>query len=583
MNKRLIILCSILIVVVIIAIFKQMTDFVYVSPRVNTSVFPYLANTIKPLDKALNSALEISNKEYGGMKYIYKNAYGSGFIIGNTIPNDLDYSVGVNLGKYKYDGKNADEIANDLFNKISLFQALLSSNIASDKNSDLYCEYSAFDSIFTMGTKRKNFVKDVTSSIDNVLANKEYVKYFTKFYGENTSLMFPFVLKSNEILIEDFPPVILYSDKIEYSKQKADDSYLRELTIVFDYSFTLEDVRSKQVKEVELVAESFNGQRMQLSRRFFVPIVFIGEESAKYLRNLDYLNNDDEYVYYRLYNYGRHLQEIQNLNSTKERPIKLLKRILQCLDLIYPVLDENTRDDIFNTVTSLLNSQEVYLLNNYSTAVSNLFEILNKPGIFFKAKNDYKLIQLLSVIDNSAKEMHERKMLSDKDYKKLNSIHKKLVYIIYNTNKPEDIKKNSELILQLQKEINSVEISAFGNLFKTQKDLFNYTKIFNDVYKNAGFHKVDLYWLNKNTLGVEKDSFTSKIPEKDLHRMALENRLVDVNYKFIDVNKIDPYRVRYSVWVRYNPTALEDENYQNLKRILLEDKKNFKIKKAFIF
>ena len=583
MSKRLIILCSIFIVVVFIAVFKQMTEFVYVSPRVNTSVLPYLTEVIKPLDKALNFSLKISNNEYDGMKYIYKNAYGSGFIIGNTIPNDLDYSVGVNLGKYKYDGTNADEIANDLFNKISLFQAVFSSNIASEKNSDLYCEFSAFDSIFTMGAKRKNFVKDVTSSIDNVLDDKEYVKYFTKYYDENSTFMFPFVLKSNEILIEDFPPVILYSDKIKYSKQKADDAFLRELTIVFDYSFTLEDVRSEQVKEVELVAESFNGQRMQLSRRFFVPIVFIGEESAKYLRNLDYLNNDDEYVYYRLYNYGRHLQEIQNLNSTKERPIKLLKRILQCLDLIYPVLDANTRDDIFNTVTLLLNSKEVYLLNNYSTAVSNLFEIINKPSVFFKAKNDYKLIQLLSVIDNSAKEMHEREMLSDKDYKKLNSIHKKLVYIIYNTNKPEDIKKNMELIIQLQADINLVENEVLGKFFENEKELLNYTKIFNDVYKNAGFHKVDLYWLNKNTLGVEKDSFTSKIQENELHRMALENGLINVNYKFVDVNKIDPYRVRYSVWVRYNPTALEDENYQNLKRILLEDKKNFKIKKAFIF
>ena len=583
MNKRLIVLIAIFILLISAVLFKNSVEFVYVSPRVNTLVFPYLADIIKPLDKALDSALAISNKEYGGMKYIYKNAYGSGFIIGNPIPNDLDYSVGVNLGKYKYDGMNADKIANDLFNKISLFQALLSSNIASNKNSDFYCEFSAFDSIFTMGVKRKIFVKDVTSSINNVLAGKEYVKYFTKYYDEDSTFMFPFVLKSNEILIEDFPPVILYSDKIKYSKQKADDAFLRELTIVFDYSFTLEDVRGKQVKEVELVAESFNGQRMQLSRRFFVPIVFVGEESAKYLRNLDYLNNDDEYVYYRLYNFGRHLQEIQNLNSTKERPIKLLKRILQCLDLIYPVLDENTRDDIFNTVTSLLNSKEVYLLNNYSTAVSNLFEIINKPGIFFKAKNDYKLMQLLSVIDNSAKEMHESKILSDKDYNKLNSIHKKLRYIIYNTNKLEDLKKNSELILQLQTDINSVENVVFANLFKTQKDLFNYTKIFNDVYRNAGFHKVNLYWLNKNTLGVEKDSFTSKIPEKDLHRMALENRLVDVNYKFIDVNKIDPYRVRYSVWVRYNPTDVENKNYQNLKNILLKDKKNFKIKRSVIF
>lgn len=583
MNKRLIVLISLLILLILIALFKKTTEFVYVSPRVNTSVFPYLTDIIKPLDKALNSALQIANKEYGGMNYIYKNAYGSGFIIGNQIPNDLDYSVGVNLGTYKYDGTNANEIANELFNKISLFQAQFSGCLASRNFSNFYSEFSAFDSIFNMGAKRKKFVNDVTSSIDYVIADKEYIKYFTKFYDEDSTFMFPFVLKSNEILIEDFPPVILFSEKIKYSEPKSDDLFLRELTIVFDYSFTLEDVKSKEIKKIELVAESFNGQRMQLSRRFFVPIVFIGEESAKYLRNLDYLNNNDEYVYYRLYNYGRHLQEIQNLNSTEEKPVKLLKRVLQCLDLIYPVLEPAVKDKIYNSVTTLLNSRDIYLLNNYSTAVSNLFVITNMPDVFFRAKNEQKLLQLLSVIDNSAKEMHERKILSDDDYKKLSFIHKRFITIIYNANTSDDIKNNMEVISQMMLDIQFIENNAFKKVFENQKDFSFYQKTFNDVYKNAGFHKVDLYWLDKNTLGVVKDSFTSAIPENELHRMALENKLVDVNYKFVDLNKIDLYRVRYSVWVRYNSTDKENENYQKLKNLLLEDKKNFKIKRAFIF
>ena len=131
-------------------------------------------------------------------------------------------------------------------------------------------------------------------------------------------------------------------------------------------------------------------------------------------------------------------------------------------------------------------------------------------------------------------------------------------------------------------DIELIEGIAYKKIFEDQKDLLFYLKTFNDIYENAGFHKIDLYWLDKNTLGVKKDSFTSKIPENELHRMALENRLIDVEYKFVDPSKINLYRVRYSVWVRYNSTDKENENYQKLRKILLDDKKNFNIKRVFI-
>ncbi len=177
MHKRLFILILTFIFVLFIAILSHVTEYVYVSPRVNTAVFPYLSDVIKPLENALNNSLEITKKQYGEMNYTFKVGYGSGFLIGNPIPNDLDFAVGVNLGEYKYDGTNAGQIANELFNKISLFQAEFCNNVASKKDSDLYCEFSAMNSIINFGTKRKKFVEDITSSIDKVLLGQEYVKY----------------------------------------------------------------------------------------------------------------------------------------------------------------------------------------------------------------------------------------------------------------------------------------------------------------------------------------------------------------------------------------------------------------------
>ena len=63
MHKRLFILTLILILLIFTAVLSQVTEFVYVSPRVKTSVFPYLADVIKPLDTALNDSIQISNKQ----------------------------------------------------------------------------------------------------------------------------------------------------------------------------------------------------------------------------------------------------------------------------------------------------------------------------------------------------------------------------------------------------------------------------------------------------------------------------------------------------------------------------------------
>ena len=586
MHKRLFILILTFIFVLFIAILSHVTEYVYVSPRVNTAVFPYLSDVIKPLENALNNSLEITKKQYGEMNYTFKVGYGSGFLIGNPIPNDLDFAVGVNLGEYKYDGTNAGQIANELFNKISLFQAEFCNNVASKKDSDLYCEFSAMNSIINFGTKRKKFVEDITSSIDKVLLGQEYVKYSKKTFSSDITIDFPFILNSNEILIEDFPPISLFSDKIKYREPEKDDVFLRELSIVFDYSFKLKNKDTGKIQNIKLIAESFNGQKMDLSQMFFLPIVFVGENSADYLKTTSYLNNDEEYLKYRLDNYESHIQQILNWNSQGNKPVKILKRILQCLDLIYPVLDETSRDNIYNSVTALLNSRDVYLINNYSTATNNLFKMSYMPNVFYKAKNNHQLLEIFSIIDNSIKEMNSRKILSDDEYKKLHLINKNLILIIYNSKNVEELKENiyinKEAISLMKKDIEIIEDNVYKRIFKNQENLTSYLNIFYNVYKEAGFHKIDLYWLDNKTMGIAKDEFTSKIPPQELRKMAIENKLVDVNYKLIDGDKIDTKRVRYSVWVRYNPTDTENKNYERLRNILLNDKKNFNIKRQFV-
>ena len=51
---------------------------------------------------------------------------------------------------------------------------------------------------------------------NKTLSMSEYVKYSKRTFSSDITIDFPFILKANEILIEDFPPITVFSDKIKY-------------------------------------------------------------------------------------------------------------------------------------------------------------------------------------------------------------------------------------------------------------------------------------------------------------------------------------------------------------------------------
>ena len=109
-----------------------------------------------------------------------------------------------------------------------------------------------------------------------------------------------------------------------------------------------------------------------------------------------------------------------------------------------------------------------------------------------------------------------------------------------------------------------------------------YIDTFSKIMDMAGFHKINMCWLDKNLMGIVKDEFTSTIPEKDLKLMAKANDLADVEYKFISKSELSGPKVRYAVWVRYKPSAEEEQTWQKMRSQLLDDKKNFRIKRRFL-
>ncbi len=558
---------------------KEVT-FLYLNPYTETKGFRDIAVTIKTLDKALDFTQNISERDGYPFKYIFKNAYGSGFLKNNPIPNDLDFAVGVYLGEYVYDGSNADEIANSIVDKMDSFQYLFNSYINTLNDGSLYIDKTIFQILNDTASVHRRNVQVVSSSIPTVLAGRDYIRYTQKTMdgtpdGEKVEL--PYILKSNEILIEEYPPINLFSDSILYNSNMP--RYMRTISIIPEFFVKIKS-NDKNVT-VEVVPEAFLGERLQLSRRFFASTVFVGINSAGYLNNLSYIKEDEDYLYYRMFSYRRHLQEISNLKLIKDRPVKMLKRIMQTADIISPVIDKQDYSEIADIVNQNLSDRDIQLLNEYSNICVNIYLIQESPQLFLRLLEEQKIRVMYDTMTKCLDELEMRAEISEgmiDNLRKFQVAQLQKMFLLQNS---------SEVIafrdLLLAKNLDNIQRIINKTIFEKLHDkdkLNSYIDLFNKIYTDAGYHKVTLYWLDRNTMGVLNDSFTKNI--KDFKQFAAENNLADTEYKLLKPGENPKTAVKYTVWARYNSSYEEDINYQKLRKALLDDKKNFKLKRKFV-
>ena len=558
---------------------KEVT-FLYLNPYTETKGFRDIAVTIKTLDKALDFTQNISERDGYPFKYIFKNAYGSGFLKNNPIPNDLDFAVGVYLGEYVYDGSNADEIANSIVDKMDSFQYLFNSYINTLNDGSLYIDKTIFQVLNDTASVHRRNAKVISSSIPTVFAGRDYIRYTQKTMdgtpdGEKVEL--PYILKSNEILIEEYPPINLFSDSILYNSNMP--RYMRTISIIPEFFVKIKS-NDKNVT-VEVVPEAFLGERLQLSRRFFASTVFVGINSAGYLNNLSYIKEDEDYLYYRMFSYRRHLQEISNLKLIKDRPVKMLKRIMQTADIISPVIDKQDYREIADIVNQNLSDRDIQLLNEYSNICVNIYLIQESPQLFLRLLEEQKIRVMY---DNMTKCLDELEMRAEISEGIIDNLRK---FQVAQLQKMFLLQNSSEVIafrdLLLAKNLDNIQRIINKTIFEKLHDkdkLNSYIDLFNKIYTDAGYHKVTLYWLDRNTMGVLNDSFTKNI--KDFKQFAAENNLADTEYKLLKPGENPKTAVKYTVWARYNSSDEEDINYQKLRKALLDDKKNFKLKRKFV-
>ena len=559
---------------------KNTLLFVYLNPYTETKTLPYIAKTIKELDKAFEYAKYSSARSGLKFDYLYFNAYGSGFVKNNSIPNDLDFAVGINLGEYNYDEDSAENIAKNIVEKMNSFETAFYFALNMSANKHIYTSQTPFGLMNLLSKQRAVSEKNISDSLDTALSPENYVKYTKKTLDdslENLKVDVPYIMKSHEILMENRKPIIVYSDLVRYNPVMP--LYMREISIIPEFFVTV--IKNGKSEIVEIVPESFLGNRLQLSRRFFASTVFTHSLSANFLKNLSYINNDEEYIYYRMLSYKRHLQDINNIMVMESRPVKLFKRLMQTADMIYPIITPEFYNEIADFVQENLNNSDIKLLNEYTNICTNLLNITELPSLYFALLEDGKIDTMSKTLEYTVASMEKNGNIDANTISAMKKFQAETLNKMFDIKSINELKNYREKFMESYSKINELTSRAVLAQVKEPQKIERYIRIFNRIYIDAGFHKVSLYWLDNNTLGIVEDDFTKQI--KDFKQFAKENDLIDINYKLIKPENAPDMMVRYDVFARYNPTEQEEKCYKLYKTKLLTDRKNFSIKRKSVW
>lgn len=579
MNKKILILSLIFLVLIFVLIHRLFLKYVYVSPEVNISALKKITPSIKLVDNHLDTIMYLCRKEFKDMKYTYKNYYGSGFLKENDIPNDLDISVGIDLGMYEYDENNKEAIINSLENKISSWHTFAFTFFVIDKGKKYVLDNSLINVISAITGKRAETLNNLSNGIDSVSNKKIQVIHRQKpFNGLNID--YTFVLKDNEILINDMPSLFMFTKGIVYNNSMRD--FPREVTIIPDFFVTIKNKKTGKIESIELIEESFMGQRLQISRRFFVPQVFTGNDSLQYLKKLDYLSEDEKFVETRMFNYFRYLDNVQEYLDVSIDPVKLLKRLHQCTDIISPVLNEEHKQKIYSNIADVLKNEDVIAANDYLTSIKNLKKFFSNRYIFNETNTSGYLAETLDTANISLLKLSQ----NDK-YKKETDLLAKYNYQIMMMVKGLNSNEKFEELYNYLTD-NFVDICVplaeiVNKNIKNRTEFVEDFRILQKIVSDAGFHKIKMYYSDKDLMFIAKDDFTAKLTAKDIEVIVKENNLPKFRYKIVDTNTIKRTNLEETCYVRFKTTKSENEYWENLQQILLKDKKNFKIKRKYLF
>ena len=576
MNKIKIILILLVsfIIITAAAVYIKNNHYVmlYIDPNNDNSTYPYIAKVSKDINNILFKASELTNDNILGIKtkVIYTDVYGSGVLKNNKTSSDMDYGAGIYIGEFKYNGKNSKQIANTILRTIHNYHFNLLEEVdESDKFYKKTKEYTI------LGFKKDN--KEITDilakGVENSAAGKTY-----NVNVENKIFEIP----PTEILLSDYNYIKLYTDEISYSANYR--KMLRELTVSTAYYADITDEKTGVTRHVEIIEETFNGRRFQTTFRQFVPHVFTDISSWEFVKNI-VPEDDEKYLSMRLGDYLRHYKDINFINGIGEvSPLKVIKRISQCTDILAPIIPEDKLNEIHTHIYEVLSDSTVALINDYYVACCAISDILASKKLSDRLIKNGKFEVLLNQTNSMLKELEDDKSITAEELQPVIKYQQSL----------NELKNNREKLIEFTKTNSDKQEIYLDKLMsahiKNKEYFIDCNKYLANLLRKAGIRIIKLYpdINNPKVVYVIKDENSKNIKLSEFAKIGLDNAyytyIYDDNttFKFLDeqdfngdILNIDPN------WVRYNTTEEEDKEWENIKSKLLNDKKNYNMKVRF--
>ena len=582
MNKnrviRLLILCIILVGVICGYICSKTVTFYYFNPQTETSGMKYIAKTIYKLNYILERAKNIASSSEYKYKYIYTNAYGSGFLKNNPIPNDLDYDVFIDLGTFDYrNGKTKNEIADEIVKKMDFFQEAFMFTLNQSKHNEFLTYRTQTGQYKQSQNRHELYVSEIADSLDDALSQKEYINHLTKTVKDTGKVIYymPYVMNEGKIIIKDYDLLMFYNDEITYNERMP--KYLRELSI--GLTFTAKVKQDDKVVTLEFVPELFSTGPLGLTDRLFAPNVFFKHSAVKYLKNMPELADNEHFIDSLLYCAFDHLLVIDPEDAFEYNPLKALKRIVEVSDMFEPVLDPNERGKALDAIVNAWNNRDIQLLNEYNNIVTNITKIYIRPLPYSQAKGSGKLKVMISTLENVLAEMEERKNINPDYIKVFKDFRNNEINAMLNEKTYLDLKtlEKSSYNKKYRRTVAPVLSKAVLEQIKDKNIIQKHIDNLKHIFYDSGYKYIRIYIAGLDTIELEDNEFTRSI--KDFKDFAKKNNLAtDMNFKLVEKEKIPREHIRYNIWVRYNTTPEQDAYFENLKQKLLDTKSRYKIK-----
>ena len=571
--KRVYFLASILFVLLLFVVCKNIVVFINVNPYVNVKTMSYVAKTVKQVSNILDETKTASAIEGHNYKYLYMIERGSEFLNENPIPNDMDFEVGIDLGNYVYDGKNSDEIAADVLAKMDSF--IYSLNMCFNNNGN-YLEKSPVQMLDSITRLHDWYTEIIVNSIDKIVQDKPYLKpskFLMNSYKDSYRMDFVRAINKDEIWLYEYPKMVFYVEGIKFNKSTR--NYLREVTIHPTYYIHL--TTGDKTKLVELTSFNIFGINLNPKNTIFSSMTFenlYSYEAIKRMCESYYLSDkNNNYINTRMHSLVNHAAEYwaRKNDDEKYRPIKVLKRMMQAANIFRPVIGEDMYKEIQSVVVENLEKPEIKLLNEYLNVLSVVHSV-NNSVMYKRMTRDGKVAALQKNAEELANLIYDDANVSPDTKKAIKDFHEKYLARYANIDEEEDPAEITDIYKKYESVINKEIIKQTIDESKLQKYLVN----FKDIFHKAGYNQIYLYWIDPDTIGILKDENTKKI--KDTKEFAKENGFADFTYKLINKNQIPLTTAGYGVWARCNTTPEQDKYFEEISNLLMKDKKNFKLR-----